>query len=245
MNILGIIPARGGSKRIPKKNARLFHGLPLLAWSIIPANESRINRVIVSTDDEEIARIAKEHGAEVPFLRPAELATDTMGLEPLLKHILEQLKETEGYEPDAVALLLPTYPLRTPGLINEAIDRFEQRPSDSLVSVIPALAGRNPHWVWKRNEAGQVTLFNGEPIASMITRSQDLPPTYTRNDMIFLIKKELLLQEKPTLFGTDIDLFEMDPFHDADINTEDDWFISEQKKLLQQKQQGLKKDTQK
>src|SRR3989344_3547809 len=125
MKIIGVIPARGGSKSIPKKNLREFCGKPLIAWSILSAKESKLDRVIVSTDDLEIASIAEGHGAEV-IMRPAELAIDTIGIEPTLKHVYETLKEKEGYQADGLALLMPTSPTRQTFHINEAIDMLKR-----------------------------------------------------------------------------------------------------------------------
>src|SRR5512135_1117225 len=107
-DILALIPARGGSKGIPRKNIRNFAGYPLIAWSIAAAKQSKlVTRVIVSTDDEEIASVARELGAEVPFLRPAELAQDKSLDLPVFEHALQWLKENEGYQPDVVVQLRP------------------------------------------------------------------------------------------------------------------------------------------
>lgn len=240
MHIVGMIPARGGSKRIPGKNIKEFHGLPLIAWSVIPALKSNLAKVIVTTDDEAIAQIAKHHGADVPFLRPNELATDTTAIEPVLRHAIEQL-EAAGDTIDAIALMMPTFPMRTPELINEAIDQFIASGKDSLISVIPAIANRNPHWILKQKEDGGVVLFNGDPLTKMPTRSQDLPPTYSRNDMIYILKKENLYQETPNLYGNSQELMIMDPFYEADINTKEDWFVTSEKMLFLKMEEESKK----
>ncbi len=138
MKYLAIIPARGGSKGIPRKNLVPVCGLPLVVWSIRAARAvPAISRTLVSTDDPEIARIATEHGAEVPFLRPAVLATDDAPTEQTLLHALEKLRET-GFAPDAVVLLQPTSPLRLPGTLAAAVARFEETGADSLLSVAPS-----------------------------------------------------------------------------------------------------------
>ena len=136
-NVLALIPARGGSKGIPKKNIRPLAGKPLIAWSIEAARESRvIDRVIVSTDSEEIAAVAREAGAEVPFLRPAELAGDLTPDAPVFEHALAWLKENENYEPDLIVHLRPTGPLRTGEEIDEAIELLTAHPeADSVRSV--------------------------------------------------------------------------------------------------------------
>ncbi len=115
--ILALIPARGGSKGIPRKNIRSFAGYPLIAWSIAAAKQSElVTRVIVSTDDEEIAAVARECGAETPFLRPAEFAQDNTTDLPVFEHALQWLEENEGYQPEIVVQLRPTSPIRPRGL---------------------------------------------------------------------------------------------------------------------------------
>ncbi|BBD09297.1 cytidylyltransferase domain-containing protein [Desulfovibrio ferrophilus] len=118
--VLAIIPARGGSKGLPRKNILPLGGMPLVAWSIRAALEAkRITRVVVSTDDEEIAAVARNWGAEVPFLRPAELAGDRSNVIEGIKHVLAELQHREGYSPDAYCALYPTHPFRLPGLIDQ------------------------------------------------------------------------------------------------------------------------------
>src|SRR3989344_4905729 len=133
MKIVGIILARGGSKSIPSKNIKEFCGKPLIAWTIESAKKSKLlDRVIVSTDDERIAAVAREYGAETSFLRPKELATDSMGVEPVLKHAFEWLRDNEKYEADALALLPATTPTRQSFHIDEAITIFKERGADSV-----------------------------------------------------------------------------------------------------------------
>lgn len=229
MKVIGIIPARGGSKSIPKKNIKRLVNKPLIAWTIETALKSNLDRVIVSTDSKEIAKIAKKYGAEVPFLRPKELATDTLGIEPVLQHVVDWLKKKENYIPDAVALLLPTTPLRLPKHINDTIKLFKKTKADSVVSVCEVMANSNPHWMLKRNNNDKVTLFTGEPLTKIKTRRQELPKCYSRNDVIYLLKPKNLKEKKPNLYGKKVELYEMDQFYDVDINTEEDWFLCQQK----------------
>jgi len=137
MQILGVIPARGGSKGIARKNIKLLAGKPLIAWSIETAKKSRlITRVIVSTDDEEIAAVAKQYGCEAPFLRPVELAGDDTPDMPVFEHCVAWLQEHEGYYPDIIVHLRPTGPLRTPQEIDDAISLLMRHPeADSVRSV--------------------------------------------------------------------------------------------------------------
>src|SRR3990172_10695423 len=135
---LGIIPARGGSKSIPRKNLHPLLGKPLIAWSILSAlRATSLDRMIVCSDEAEIAEVAKRYGAEVPFLRPAEIAADETPDLPVFQHALRALREAEGYVPDAVVHLRPTQPLRTPGEIDQAVELWVRTGADCVKSVIP------------------------------------------------------------------------------------------------------------
>jgi CMP-N-acetylneuraminic acid synthetase len=228
MKILAIIPARGGSKRIPGKNVKKMLNKPLLAWAIEAARNSCADRVIVSTDDPGIAKIAKRYGAEVPFLRPHELSNDTIGIEPVLRHALEWLKQNGGYSPDAVALLMPTNPLRLPEHINEAAALMRKTKADSVVAVAQALGNNNPHWMLVQQK-GSVRLFNGKPLTAIKTRSQELPPVYSRNDILYLLKPKNIYEKIPNLYGKKIELYVMDELFYSDINSPEDWAVTENK----------------
>jgi len=224
MDVIAIIPARGGSKRIPRKNIADFHGKPVLAWAIESAKAAKsVKRVFVNTDDEEIREIALRYGAEVPFLRPAALAQDTMGIEPVLLDALAWLKGHEGYEPHAIALLMPTNPMRTPEAIDEAVALFEKTGADSVVAVTEAKANNNPHWILRKHADGRVTIFDGTPLTAIRTRSQDLPPTYSRTDIAYILKPSNLRQDPPNLYGDKVELFVQDESFEGDINTPEDW----------------------
>lgn len=135
---LAIIPARGGSKGVPRKNLYPLLGKPLIAWTILSAlRAARLDRIIVSTDDAEIAEVAKRYGAEVPFLRPAEIAADDTPDLPVFQHALRVLREAEGYFPDAIVHLRPTQPLRTAGDIDEAVALWARSGADCVKSVRP------------------------------------------------------------------------------------------------------------
>lgn len=223
MEVLAIIPARGGSKRIPGKNIADFHGKPLIAWAIEAAlNTASISRVMVNTDDPAIRDVALRHGAEVPFLRRPELAHDTMAIEPVLTDNLEWLKRHEGYEPDALALLMPTNPLRTSDMLEEAVAMFKEKAADSVVAVTEALANKNPHWILRRDNEGGIVLFDGSPLKAIKTRSQDLPPCYSRNDIVYVMKPSNLYQQPSNLYGDKVELMVMDELSDGDINTPED-----------------------
>lgn len=149
VEVLAIIPARGGSKGIPRKNIRDFAGYPLIAWSIAAGLKSElVTRVIVSTDDEEIAAVARAWGAETPFLRPVEFAQDKTTDLPVFEHALKWLAENENYHPDVVVQLRPTSPIRPVGLVDDAVRILLQNTdADSVRGVVPA--GQNPHKMWR------------------------------------------------------------------------------------------------
>lgn len=184
--ILAIIPARGGSKGLPRKNILPLLGKPLIAWTIERALASKyLDKVIVSTDDEEIARIAKDYGAEVPFLRPAELATDTATTIAAIHHALGFYKK-RGIGFDYLALLEPTSPLRAEGDIDKAIKLLNdhEAEADSLVSV-GEVHMEHPSIV-KKIENNYVTPY--VPTDEIITRRQDLSKAYFPYGVIYLSK---------------------------------------------------------
>ncbi|HEX9892352.1 MAG TPA: acylneuraminate cytidylyltransferase family protein, partial [Gemmatimonadales bacterium] len=140
LRVLAIVPARAGSKSIPRKNIQLFAGHPLLAYSIAAGLQARqVARVLVSTDDEEIAERARDYGAEVPFLRPAQFAQDGTPDLPVFQHALGWLSEHEGYRPEIVVQLRPTSPVRPPDCVDRAVELLTAAPeADSVRAVVPA-----------------------------------------------------------------------------------------------------------
>lgn len=223
--VLAIIPARGGSKGIPRKNIREFAGHPLIAYSIAAARQAEtVTRVIVSTDDEEIAAVARRYGAEVPFLRPAELAGDqTLDL-PVFQHALTWLAGKEGYRPDLVVQLRPTSPLRPPDLVDRAVKLLLEHPEASSVrGVVPA--GQNPHKMWRLDpETGQMRpLLQVEGIPEPYNAPrQALPPVYWQTGHIDVIRPEVIL-ELGSMSGPVILPVHIDPRYTVDIDTLSDW----------------------
>jgi YrbI family 3-deoxy-D-manno-octulosonate 8-phosphate phosphatase len=225
--VVAIVPARGGSKSIPHKNVRSFAGHPLLAYSIAAGLRSeRVDRVIVSTDEEEIAGVARKYGAEVPFLRPADLARDdTLDL-PVFEHALHWLKDNEGMEPSLVVQLRPTSPLRPPGLVDRAIEMLlAAAEADSLRGVVPS--GQNPYKMWRMTDDRrlQPLLIDGPPEAYNQPR-QSLPPTYWQTGHIDVIRSATIL-EKGSMSGDHILGIEIDRRFTADIDSEADWHRAE------------------
>lgn len=224
MQILALIPARGGSKSIPRKNIRPLAGHPLIAFSIAAALHSRlVSRTIVSTDDEEIAHLAEVLGAEAPFLRPLEYAMDTSTDFPVFTHALSWLEENEGYQADIVVQLRPTSPLRPPECIDQAVQILVDHPeADSVRGVIPS--GQNPYKMWRVNEQGRMTpllTLNAMPEPFNAPR-QELPQTYWQTGHIDAIRVSTILQ-KHSLSGDVILPLFVDPRYAIDIDTLRDW----------------------
>lgn len=231
MKIIAVIPSRGGSKSIPLKGIKMFAGKPLIGWSIEGALRSKsLSKVVVSTDSEEIQKVSLLHGALSPFLRPPELATDSMGIEPVLKHAYEWYRDNENFEADALVLLMPTSPTRQTFHIDEAIEIFENTGADSVVAVNETPANHTPYWTLTKNDDGKVTLWGGVPLKNILTRRQDFPQKcYARNDLVYVLKPNNLYEEKPNLYGDKVELYVIpDPAkYEMDINTPDEWEASE------------------
>lgn len=220
MRVLGIIPARGGSKGVPRKNIKLLCGKPLLAYTAESALRSKLlSKVVLSTDDDEIAEIGKSLGLEVPFLRPAELAEDTTPTLPVVLHALHKMGEL-GESFDAVCLLQPTNPLRRVEDIDACIELLEKTRADSVVSVLPVPDKFNPKWVYWKNGNGEMTLSTGE--SEPIARRQDLPTAFCRDGTIYVTRTDTLMI-KNSLYGQAIHGYEILPEFSSNIDTVDDW----------------------
>jgi CMP-N-acetylneuraminic acid synthetase len=220
MRVLGVVTARGGSKGIPRKNVRMLCGKPVLAWTAEAAHGARrLTRTILSTDDEEIAEVGRAAGLDVPFTRPAELATDRAPTLPVLQHAVRVLEE-RGERYDAICLLQPTNPLRTAALIDACIDQFEAANADTLISVSPVPAEYNPHWVYFDGPDATLRLAMGE--AMPISRRQDLPPAYHREGSVYVVRRDVLV-EQGTLYGSRVVGHPVDPAHSVNLDTEEDW----------------------
>ncbi|MDP3764309.1 MAG: acylneuraminate cytidylyltransferase family protein [bacterium] len=230
IKILGIITARGGSKGIPGKNIKDLCGKPLIAHTIEAAQKSGVfDRIILSTDDEKIANIAKNYGIEVPFIRPAELAQDDTPHLPVLQHTVSWLKENQNYQPDAVMLLQPTAPLRQPQHIKEAIKLFDEKLSDSVVSVSEIPGHYSPYWAVIKDENDYGKLFNGDSIMHRIPRRQSFPtPVYYHNGAIYLFKTRLLFDKnEPNFYGNNVALYPMAEKYSVNIDSPEDWLLAE------------------
>ena len=198
MRVLGLIPARGGSKGVPRKNIRLLCGKPLLQYTAEIALESQqLSRVIVSTDDEEIAKVGIQCGMEVPFFRPKELAQDDTAMLPVVQHALQFL-EAAGDHFDAVCLLQPTNPLRRTVDIGACIDLLSNSHITAAITIISVPTDYNPHWVYFQDDSGQLTLSTGE--LTPITRRQELPPAFHREGSVYVTRRNVVVNQN-SLYG--------------------------------------------
>jgi len=225
MKILGIIPVRGGSKGVPKKNIRLLNGKPLIQYtSDVALSSNYLDQVIVSTEDDEIEKVARGLGLEVPFKRPNELATDESPTILTLIHALEYYK-CKGIFYDAVCLLQVTNPFRTSEFIDKAIEKFRNVKSDSLLSVLKVPHEYNPHWIFEVKESGNLKISTGE--SEIISRRQELPTCYYRDGSIYITKTKVLLNQK-SLYGKSISYIESDESRHVNIDTMKDWVRAEE-----------------
>ncbi len=192
MKTVAFIFARGGSKGVPGKNIRSLGGRPLIAWSIAHALAvPRVSRVIVSTDSEEIATVAREAGAEVPFMRPAELATDTASEWLSWRHALEYLHETDGGHPDAMLVVPATAPLREPSDLERCLDEYERGEVDVIITVTEA--HRSPYFnmvVTQDNGYSRLVMKPKEPVA----RRQDAPVVYDMTTVGYVANPEFVMR---------------------------------------------------
>ncbi len=212
--VLAIIPARGGSKDIPRKNVKSLVGKPLIGWSIDAANQaSCIDRTIVSTEDEEIASVARELGADVPFIRPAELsADDTPGMAPVL-HAISQLPDY-----DWVFLLQPTSPLRSAEDIDGIWKFCQDRCAPAAVSVCEVK--KHPYWMYQCNPTQHL-----EPLITErpdVARRQDLPSAYSLNGALYIARTDWLLEQRDFI-GHETLGYIMPPERSVDLDTAQDW----------------------
>lgn len=231
-NIVGIIPARGGSAGIPLKNIRILNGKPLIAYTIESALESRIlDRVIVSTDHGDIARISKEYGAEVPFKRPVKLAGGLVPMESVLQDAVGYLERKEKYDVDAVVLLQPTQPLRRPETIVRCVQEFKRRQNCDSIVTVNNIEGFRPEWMLYLDKENRIIPYNspfkdrGKPIIRLAPR-QSFPILYKQNGVVYVTSRDLLV-EKHQVIGVNAYAVITDEEESSDIDTENDFIIVE------------------
>ncbi len=223
--ILGVITARGGSKGIPGKNVKPLLGKPLIAYTVEAAKQSGVfDRLVVSSDDDEIIRVSKEYGCEAPFIRPKELAEDKTPHLPVMQHAVSWLKDREGYWPDYVMILQPTSPLRQPFHIKEAAEIIQGMDVDSVLSVSEVPENFNYKKTMIVDEYGFLKLLSGEPVYKRIARRQDLPKNYWSTGMMYLFRTELLFDpSNPNFYGEKTAGYVIDKKYVIDINVPGDW----------------------
>ncbi|MFA6171588.1 MAG: acylneuraminate cytidylyltransferase family protein [Patescibacteria group bacterium] len=239
MKILAYIPARAGSKRVPNKNIKNFLGKPLIAYTVLQAKAcSIVDRVVVDTDSPKIAQIAKKYGAEVPFLRPAHLATDKSQVVFSLLNVLNRLKDDEGYVPDYVLLLQTTSPLREMKDIMDAWKMIKSTDATTVLTVCPT----HPklYYLGKNNET---ILVNGSEGKS--NNTQTWPPAYLLNGcFVYIIKTSALLKEK-RIITKKTKAVVCPRWRSVDIDTPEDWvmgeFLYKNKKAIEKRIKSLEK----
>jgi YrbI family 3-deoxy-D-manno-octulosonate 8-phosphate phosphatase len=228
--VLAIVPARGGSKGIPRKNIRLFAGYPLIAYSIAAGLQAQtVTRVVVTTDDEEIAAVARQYGGETPFLRPAELAADlTLDL-PVFQHVLEWLAEHENYHPDAIVHLRPTSPVRPPDLVDRAVGILLEHPQADSVRGLTQ-AHQNPFKMWLMDaEDGPIhPLMTVPGIEEPYNAPRQVLPTVYAHCVIDAMRPNTILKMN-SMSGKTILPVIFDPGYDIDLDTPDDWRRAEER----------------
>ncbi|MFN2468608.1 MAG: cytidylyltransferase domain-containing protein [Gaiellaceae bacterium] len=221
---LALVPARGGSRSIPLKNVKPLGGRPLIEWVLgaIAASGS-VDRIVVSTDDERIADVARAAGADVPFLRPPELAGDDTPSIPVIEHALEWLEQAEDYRPEHVLFLQPTEPFVRPEQIRAAFDLMISRQADSAITVVPVPRNFHPFHVRVERdgllEFEQPVQHYGHP-----TRQSD-PPRYAFGNL-YWFRRESFLRERRLEAGRRVGL-PIDPVSALDLNTEEEWRLAE------------------
>ncbi|NNE32705.1 MAG: acylneuraminate cytidylyltransferase family protein [Winogradskyella sp.] len=220
MRVLGIIPARGGSKTVPKKNIKELGGKPLLQYTVEAANDSKlISRLILSSDSDEIISVAEQLKLEVPFKRPIELAQDDSTTISVVLHALSFF-EAQNIFFDAVCLLQVTSPFKTGEFIDAAIKKFINQGCDSLISVQRIPDKYNPHWTFKKDNFGNLKLSTNDE--QIIPRRQDLPNAYHRDGLIYITKAEVILKQN-SLYGKIIGFIESPLKESINIDTLNDW----------------------
>jgi CMP-N,N'-diacetyllegionaminic acid synthase len=223
MRVLGLICARGGSKGVPRKNVRPLLGIPLIAYAIAAGRESRlVDRVVVSTDDEEIADVAKKHGADVPFSRPPELARDDSIQIDAIRHAIGWLND-HGDHCDVIALLQPTSPLRRAEDVDGAIQSLLDTGADSVISVMRVEHG-HPKTLYRKSESNRVTpMIETDPAGTL---RQDFEDYYWRNGAVYVMRHDVVMRQR-SLYGADVRGYEMPPERSVNIDGPLDWLLAE------------------
>jgi N-acylneuraminate cytidylyltransferase len=224
--VVALVPARGGSKSIPRKNLRPLGGHPLIAWSIAAGRDARsVEAVVVSTDDREIADVALDYGADVPFLRPKELARDETPDLPVFEHALRWLERERGWRPEMVVQLRPTSPGRPAGMVDEAVARLRAHPNATSLRAVTS-AGQNPFKMWRSGGEYLAPLIGGLRDELFNEPRQRLPPVLWQTGHVDAIRPGTILGEA-SMSGRLILSFLVDPRYSLDIDTPEQWAYAE------------------
>lgn len=224
MNVLGLIPARGGSKGVPGKNIRLLNGKPLLAYTAEAAlNSKLLVRTILSTDDKKIARVGMELGIDTPFIRPKELATDITPTYPVIMHALEYFR-CRGEEYDAVCLLQPVTPLRDSSVIDGCIKMLINELADTVITTMPVPPKYHPNFVYLEENDRKLKYCMGEHTIPI--PRQKLPAAVCREGSVYVTTTRTLIQEK-SIYGKKVCGFSVLPERSVNIDTMEDWYQAE------------------
>ena len=224
--VLAVIPARGGSKGLPGKNIRPLAGLPLIAHSIRLAERCpEIDQCIISTDSEEIAAVARAYGAEVPFLRPAELAQDDTPMWIVLQHVLREMERRDNQRFEALLLLQPTAPCRLPEDVSRAMKMLDADPTAAGVVAV-SVPNFNPRWVCVEESGGQMKRLVSE--SANYTRRQDVPPVYRINGLLYLWRRDHVVHSSaPRYFEEPHGMLVVPEIRSGDIDTAQDLAMME------------------
>ncbi len=220
--VLAIIPARGGSKRLPRKNVLALQGKPLIAWSIDAGLNSRfVDRVVVSTDSHEIAEISRQYGADVPFMRPLNIAGDTATTNSVILHMINTLNSIEQF--DIVVILQPTSPLRMSTDIDDALEMVETKQAEGVVSVCEC--EHSPYWSNTLPSDGNMGRFIREDLSDK--RSQDLPICYRLNGAVYAFTVSSIIENKGLSYSSQVYSFIMPAHRSIDIDNALDFKLAE------------------
>jgi CMP-N,N'-diacetyllegionaminic acid synthase len=219
LRVLGLVPARGGSKGVPGKNVRPLAGHTLLEYTARAARESGVlDRIILSTDSPEIAEAGRRAGLEVPFMRPAALAADDTPMVPVIQHALAEVSR-QGWPPDIVVLLQPTSPLRRPDHIRDAVSMLGETGADSVVTVVEVPRHLSPDYVM-RIEGGRLKPFL--PDGPRVTRRQDARPAYSRDGTVYAFHPSTI-ERSGGIYGEDCRPLLIDACDSLSIDSLADW----------------------
>lgn len=224
MRSVGVIVARGGSKRIPRKVLRSLGGIPLLAWMSKAALASRLDAVVLSTDDAEIAALGRELGLSVPFLRPAELAQDFVRNDDVVLHAIDMLGSSDSPGADIAVLLQPTAPFTLPGDIDACLDAMEE--AEIACCFTARKATERPEWMFVPGDKGTVKLLLGGELVGDRQHSQKLTTYYVPSGAVWATRADTLRRTR-SFYAPPLRIVEVEEHRSADIDVEDDLIVAE------------------